>query len=141
MEDLIRVRENCIGVRYNYGGRQTHHYEQVIEGILCVPKEEIDGIDTREFDRWILQVNNKERYDYICENFTGRDFILGRCNIQIDDISSRGTRIEISRVPFSVTNDQLSDMLGKYGHVYKCQNHYRIYGKYRNLNKTGDRII
>ena len=32
-------------------------------------------------------------------------------------------------------------MLRKYGQVYKCQNHYRLYGKYTNLKKTGDRII
>ena len=36
MDDLINVRENCIGVKYNYGGRQNDHYEQVIEGILQV---------------------------------------------------------------------------------------------------------
>ena len=141
MDDLINVRENCIGVKYNYGGRQNDHYEQVIEGILQVPGDEIEGIDDRGYDRWILQVNNKKRYDFICENFTGRDFAIGRCKIQIDDISSCGTRIEMSRVPFSVTNKQLSGMLRKYGQVYKYLNHYRIYGKYRNLNKTGDRII
>ena len=141
MENLINVRENCIGVKYNYGGIQNDHYERVITGILQVPDDEVEGIDNRDFDRWILQVNNKKRYDFICENFTGRDFVLGRCQIQIDDISSCGTRIEISHVPFSVTNKQLSEMLGKYGQVYKCQNHYRLYGKYTNLKKTGDRII
>ena len=90
----------------------------------------------------VFQVNNKVRHNKICENFTGRDISLGHnCRIQIDDISSYGTRIEISCVPFSVTNKQLSVMLRKYGKMYKCQNHYRTFGKYSELKKSGDRII
>ena len=63
------------------------------------------------------------------------------CKIQVDDISSCGTRIEISCVPFSISNEQLSGMLRRYGEVFKCQNYHRSFGKYSKLNKTGDRII
>ena len=59
----------------------------------------------------------------------------------MDDISSPGTRIEISDVPFAFSNEQLKSIFQKYGHIYKCQNYYRKFGKYSNLKKTGDRII
>ena len=142
MENQIEIRENCIGIKYNQGYIRDNHYELVIEKILGVPEGEVEAIDTRDDDKWIFQVNSKARYNNICENFTGRDISLGyNCRVQIDDISSCGTRIEISCVPFSVTNKQLSCMLRKYGKIYKCQNHYRTFGKYSELKKSGDRII
>ena len=43
----------------------------------------------------IIAVSTKERYDSICESFTGRDISLGNYHvIQVDDISSYGTRVE-----------------------------------------------
>ena len=59
----------------------------------------------------------------------------------MDDISSPGTRIEISNVPFAISNDHLKSLFQKYGDIYKCQNYYRKFGKYSNLKKTGDRIV
>ena len=98
--------------------------------------------DDRGNDKWIFQVKSKERYDNICENFTGKDISIGNnCWIQVDDISSPGTRVEISRVPFSVSNQNLSGMFSKFGEIYKCQNYYRTFGRYSKLNRTGDRII
>ena len=142
MEDKVILRENCIGITYNYGNIKEYHYESIIEDVLRVPEDELDGIDTRGDNRFIFQVTNKERYDNICENFTGRDISVGHhCKIQVDDISSCGTRIEISCVPFSISNEQLSGMLRRYGEVFKCQNYHRSFGKYSKLNKTGDRII
>ena len=136
------IREHCIGITYNYGVIKEYHYESIIEDILRVPENELEGIDTRGDNRFIFQVTNKERYDSICENYTGRDISVGHhCRIQVDDISSCGTRIEISRVPFSISNVHLSGMLRKYGLVYKCQNFHRSFAKYSKLKKTGDRIV
>ena len=107
MENQIEIRENCIGIKYNQGYIRDNHYELVIEKILGVPEGEVEAIDTRDDDKWIFQVNSKARYNNICENFTGRDISLGyNCRVQIDEISSCVTRIEISCVPFSVTNKQ-----------------------------------
>ena len=140
--EVISLRENSIGITYNEGESRKHHFGYVIEDILGVPEREVVGIDVRGNTRWLFMVNSKERYEYICETFTGRDILIDKdCRIQIDDISSRGTRVEVSSVPFSISNVQLSGMLRKYGEIYKCQNYYRTFGKYSKLNKTGDRII
>ena len=32
------------------------------------------------------------------------------------------------------------DMLQSYGEVFKCQNYYKIFGKYSNFNSSGDRV-
>ena len=72
----------------------------------------------------------------------GRDIPIGYNHvIQVDDISSYGTRVEVSRVPFNINNDMLKMMLQSYGDVYKCQNYFRKFGDYSNLNKTGDRVV
>ena len=142
MSQTVLARVNCIGITYVVGEIRDYHYEQIIEKILGVPEKEVEGIDDRGSSRFVFEVSTKERYEHICETFTGRDIVIGNnCRIQVDDISSYGTRVEISRVPFMVTNEMLSIMLQKYGKVYKCQNYYRAFGKYRNLNKSGDRII
>ena len=140
--EQIQLRENCIGIKYNSGLRQQFYYELVLDDILGIPDEEIEAIDTRGKDKWIFQVKSKEKYDNICEKFTGRDISLGNnCWIQVDDISSPGTRVEISCVPFSITNKQLSGMLRKYGEIYKCQNYYRTFDRYNKLKSTGNRIM
>ena len=128
--EQTKLRQNCIGIHYNRGHIQQFHYELILDDILGIPDNELEGIDDRGIDKWIFQVKSEKRYDTICEKFTGRDILLGNnCWIQVDDISSPGTRIEISCVPFSVSNQQLSRMISKYGEVYKCQNYYRTFGR------------
>ena len=61
--------------------------------------------------------------------------------IRIDDISSEGTRVEISRVPFDVSNGMLTNILQTYGDVFKCQTYFRNYGKYTKCKKSGIRIV
>ena len=141
MEQIL-IRENCIGIKYNRGLIKQFHFDLILHEILGIPDEEVEGIDDRGNDRWIFQVTSKERYDAVCEKFTGRDIPVGNdCCIQVDDISSPGTRIEISCVPFSISNQQLSGMLSKYGEIYKCQNYNRTFGKYNKLKRTSDRIF
>ena len=142
MEDAIIIRENCIGITYNLGEIHASHYEKIIEKLLGVPESEIEGIDDRNSTRFLFQVSTNERYQLICETFTGRDITLdNHCIIQIDDISSYGTRVELSNVPFAITNDKLSTILQKFGVVYKCMNYCRTFGKYKKLNKSGDRLV
>ena len=81
------------------------------------------------------------RYDQICEKFTDKELEIEEGHkIQIDDISSKKTRVFISRVPFEVNNDMLCDMLSKYGEVHKCQDYFKKYGKYKELKGSGNRI-
>ena len=95
MEDQIIFRKNCIGINYNVGEIKEYHYEKIIENLLGVPEDEVEGIDDRGSARFLFQVSTKKRYDLICESFTGRDITLEtRCIIQVDDISSYGTRVE-----------------------------------------------
>ena len=142
MEQPILIRKNEIGVTYVRGEIENDHYENIIENILGVPESEVQAIDDRGTVRFIFQVNSTERYNDICEKFTGKDISINDyCVIQVDDISCLGTRVDLSRVPFAINNDMLEIMLGKYGTVYKCQNYYRKFGKYTKLNNSGDRIV
>ena len=135
-------RINNIGITYKKGSIKEHHYETIIEKVLGIPENEIEGVDNRGDMRFLFEVSTKERYDHICENFTGRDITIeDGCVIQIDDISSYSTRIKISKVPFQVTNKMLSDALTKYGKVEKCINYFCEFGKYKDFKKTGFRIV
>ena len=55
-------------------------------------------------------------------HFAGREIPIGNGYIiQIDDISSFGTMVDITRVPFEVNNEALKNMLQHFGDIYKCQ--------------------
>ena len=142
MDDPVLLRENTIGITYKAGEIKDDHYENIIEKILGVSETDVVGIDDRGATRFLFEVRDNETYDRICEQFTGKDISIDQFNvIQVDDISSYGTRIEISRVPFAIDNNMLKIILQKYGEIYKCQNYYRKFGKYNELDKTGDRIV
>ena len=142
MENQLSLRENCIGITYNTGRIQKWHFKHIIEDVFEVPEELVAGIDDRCATRWLFEVKNKECYSYISEKFSGREIsINNNCIIQVDDISYPGTRVELSNVPFSITNDQLTGMMRKFGVIHKCQSYYKIFGKYDNLTKSGDRVI
>ena len=141
MEEPTLMRENQIGITYNEGNIRYFHFEIIFERILGIREDQIDGIDGRGPTRFLFKVASSEIYERICEQFSGRDISIGNgCVIQVDDISTSGTRIELSKVPFQVSNKMLTNMLESYGEVYKCQNYYKIFGKYSKFNSSGDRI-
>ena len=142
MESQLSLRVNSIGITYKIGKRQNWHYQHIIEDIFGVSEELVAGIDDRGETRWLLEVSTKECYEYICNNFCGREIVINsNCYVQIDDISYPGTRVELSNVPFSITNQQLTVMMQKFGIIHKCQSYFRIFGKYSNLKKSGDRVM
>ena len=141
MDEPTLMRENQIGITYNEGEIRDFHFEIIFERILRIREEQIDAIDRRGPSRFLFKVASNELYDTICEQFTGRDIPIGYgCVIQVDDISSSGTRIELSKVPFQVSNDMIAKILQCYGDVYKCTNYYKKFGKYRDFKSSGDRI-
>ena len=82
MDESILTRVNCIGITYVVGEIQEYHYEKIIERILGVPENEVEGIDNRGNTRFIFEVSTKKRYESICETFTGRDISIGNnCRI------------------------------------------------------------
>ena len=126
MDDPVLLRENTIGITYNAGEIKDNHYERIIEKVLGVSETDVVGIDDRGETRFLFEVRNKETYDRICEQFTGKDISIDKFNvIQVDDISTLGTRVEISRVPFAIDNNMLKMILQNYGEIYKCQNYCR----------------
>ena len=132
---------NTLGISYIQGKTLEHHYEEILDKVMGIPDSEIEGVDGRGDNRFIFKVTTQQRYNDICEHFTGRDIFLERGHtIRVDDISTKGTLVEIERVPFDVSNEQLKVLLSKYGEVNKCQSYFHKYGKYSNLNKSGHRI-
>ena len=137
MDEPILKKENTIGITYVVGKIEEPHFKHIIERILRVPELELEGIDTRGTARFIFKVKSNNRYESICEKFSERDIPIGNGNvIQVDDISSYGTLIEMSRIPFEVSNDMLSTMMQKYGDVYKCKYHFRQFGDYRTCKNS-----
>ena len=137
----IISKVNTLGITYTQGKICDYHYETIFENIMGIPEDEIDGIDDRDVNRFIFQVTTNERYNALCTKFTCRDIFLEYGHIiRVDDISSEGTRVEISRVPFDVSNEMLTTILASYGDVLKCQTYFRKYGKYDKCNKSGIRI-
>ena len=132
---------NTLGITYTQGRIRDYHYETIFEKIMGIPEEEVDGIDDRDNSRFIFQVTTRNRYEEICSKFTTRDIFLEHGHvIRVDDISSEGTRVEISRVPFEVSNEMVTKILSPYGDVLKCQTYFRNYGKYNKCKKSGIRI-
>ena len=132
---------NTLGVTYPKGGIRDHHYEEILENIMGIPEDEICGIDGRGRDRFIFQVTTHQRYADICREFTCRDIFLEQGHvIRVDDISTEGTIVEITRVPFEVTNDMLTQILENFGDVAKCQTYHRKYGKYTKCTNSGFRM-
>ena len=112
MDEPTLMRENQIGITYNEGEIRDFHFEIIFERILRIREEQIDAIDGRGPSRFLFKVASNELYDKICEQFTGRDIPIGYgCVIQVDDISSSGSRIELSKVPFQVSNDMIGNIL------------------------------
>ena len=109
MSEHTLKRENTIGITYVVGEIEDEHYELIIENTLGVQESEIEGIDDRGTTRFVFKVSTSEVYDCICEHFAGREIQIGNGNvIQVDDISSYGTMVEVSRVPFEIDNDVLT---------------------------------
>ena len=132
---------NTLGITYIHGAIREHHYETIFYKIMGIPESEIDGVDGRCDIRFIFKVTTKKRYDDICSQFTGRDILIERGHtIRVDDISTPGAMIELTRVPFDLSNDHLKLLLSNYGKVNKCQSYFHRYGKYSNFNKSGHRI-
>ena len=132
---------NAIGITYVHGEIREHHFETIFYKIMGIPESEIEGVDGRCDTRFIFKVTTKQRYDVICSQFTGRDiFIEHGHTIRVDDISTPGTMVELTRVPFDLTNVQLGILLCKYGNVNKVQSYFHRYGKYSNFTKSGHRI-
>ena len=141
MDEPELPRINQLGITYQHGEVRDFHFDLILQRILRIPENQIVGIDERGDHRFLFEVETKELYDTVCEQFTGRDIPISHgCVIQVDDISSYGTKIELSRVPLQVSNDMIRNVLQKYGEVYKVQNYYKKYGKFRNLRKSGFRI-
>ena len=136
------MKVNTLGVTYNKGEHRDTHYRKIVGDLLEVPDEEVCGFDTRGNTRFLFKLNSKQRYEYICKNFTDKDIVLDQNNIiRIDDISSYGTKIEVSRVPLEMDNDTLVRVFSAYGKVIKCNYYFRKYGDYENLTHSGERLI
>ena len=132
---------NTLGVTYTQGGIRDHHYETIFENIMGIPEDEICGIDYRDNGRFVFKVTSHQRYDEIVRNFTCRDIFLEHGNvIRIDDISTEGTIVELTRVPFEVSNEMLTQLLQNFGDVVKCESYHSKFGKYSRFRDSGFRL-
>ena len=62
-------RVNTVGIRYVTGQIKEEHFEIIIENLLQIPEDEVIDIDER-YRKFLLKVNNEERYQTICDNVT-----------------------------------------------------------------------
>ena len=69
-------RENTIGITFTEGVIKDELFEEIIEGILGVNEDEIEGLDDRGAKKFLFKVTTKERYEDICNRFVGRDIVL-----------------------------------------------------------------
>ena len=135
-------RVNTLGVTCLKGAIQDIHVRKIIENICGVPENEVLGVDSRGINKFIFKVSTKEKYIQICDNVTDRDHILDEYHtFRVDDISSNGTCIEVSRIPFEMSDDIIKTIFSKFGKILKLQNFFRGMGGYSNLTHTGERLI
>ena len=65
MDEPTLLCENKIGITYNKGERQDFNYEIILERILQICEDQIDGIDWRGHQDFYLkwfQANNMKQY-------------------------------------------------------------------------------
>ena len=91
-------------------------------------------------DSYLRYQLTKDIQTYVLNLLVETFLIENRHVIRVDDISTQGTMVEISRVPFELNNEKLSQLLQRYGDVEKCQSYYRIYGNYTKCTISGHRI-
>ena len=142
----VLPKKNTIGIHYVEGVIKEEHFGKIIVDILGVPMKEVCGIDERSEvsirNRFIFKIKSQQRYESVCAKFSGRELNIERgYRIRVDDISSNNTRICLTRVPFEVTNEMLTESFSKFGEVIKCENHYTKYGIFDKLEYTGNRCI
>ena len=140
--DPIFDKVNTLGVTFKQGEISDFQYEAILENLMGIEDEsEILGIENKCDLRFIFKVSSSLRYSELRKSFSCRDIKLNNGSIiRVDDISTKGTIVDISRVPFEFTNEMLSKVLSKYGDVIRCENYYRSYGKYSHCTETGDRV-
>ena len=98
-------RRRTIGIRYTYVVREDEHYEKIIEEILSVPEDEVEGLDERGDKQLMIKFTTEERYNDIIDNFTYRNITIAPGTvIQVEDISTFKQRVLVRDVPFEVTN-------------------------------------
>ena len=118
--ELKRCR--TIGIRYTYGVREDEHYEKIIEEILSVPEDEVEGLDERGDKQLMIKFTTDERYNFIVDNFTYRNITIAPGTVvQVEDISTYRQRVLVRDVPFEVTNDVLKALMEDYGEVTKIE--------------------
>ena len=136
-------RVNTVGIRYLRGDIKEEHFEKIIEGLLHIPEDEVLGIDER-YRKFLLKVDNEERYQTICENFTDMQLTVEPgVIIEVNDISSYRTRVLMKDVPFELDDMKLRTFLNRYGNVEKIynQNNYKLRrSKYKKV-RTGKKIV
>ena len=98
---------NTLGIHFIQGKLMRHHFEAMLDKVMGIPDAEIQGLDVRSDTRFIFKVTTQHRYEQICQRFTGRDIFLERGHIiRVDDISTKGTMVELQKVPFDLTNEK-----------------------------------
>ena len=135
-------RENTIGINFIEGCCEEELYEIIIEQILGIPEDEVEGIDDRGNTRFIVKVTSGERFEYTCSNFIGRNIrIRSGYIVQVEDVSTYKTRISLTNVPFEMNNEMVKELFERYGKVVKCQYQFpRNLGNIKGL-KTGYRSV
>ena len=136
-------RRNTVGIRYVRGIRKDEHYEKIIEDILSVSEDEVEGLDERGDKQFMLKVSTEQKFRHICDNFIGRDInVLPGYVIKIEDISTYRLRVLVKDVPFEVTNECLRELLSDYGEVGRIDFLRRKHGKGKYSRViTGRRIV
>ena len=136
----IRRRVNTIGIRYVGGSVKREHYRTIFEDIIRVRDEEIIAIAELDSTHILFKLSTKETYQRICRDFTYVEIDVGAYDIiVIDDISSYDTVVNIRKIPFDITKDEVVQVLAKYGTVKKS--YYRsLYGVSYFQGRITDRI-
>ena len=107
-------RVNTIGIRFTKGEKSGSHYLEIIENVLCVPRDEIYGIAEMGPKKFMLKLKTFSTYNRLIKDFEGKVTKLDDDHeFALDDLSTYKNRVRVQKVPFGMDVNTLKTLLGR----------------------------
>ena len=111
---------NTIGIRFIKGSKTEDLLDTIIHDKLGIPVTELAGLADYGPTKHLVKVKSEQMYDHLVSRYVGYPLRIDNNNeIEVDDLSSYKDRVNISRVPFEMSQETLESLLGRYGQVDK----------------------
>ena len=106
-------RVNTIGIRFTKGSKTEDLLDKIIHDKLGIPVTELAGLADYGPKKHIVKVQSEQMYNHLVIRYVGYPLRIDNENeIKVDDLSSYKTRGKLTKVPFELSTDTITSLLG-----------------------------